>query len=104
LAAADIVFLALLASSKRALISPALTLSLLTFLMIGSITGDVFAFPSLGFVMIALIHVPVLTEWNSRQKADVRNRVAGGDDIYSRSRVLTGFIQSRRQFPLGGAE
>lgn len=96
LTAADILFLLLLASSRRAIIPPVLTLSLLTFLVIVSTTGEVLAFPGLGFVMIALLHVPVLTKWNwSSPRTDMRAESGKRDDVESRAPIRTAFVERR---------
>jgi hypothetical protein len=65
LVAVDILFVLRYALSRFSLVPPALTMSLLALLIITSITGEGLAFPSLAFVLLALLHVPVLTQRNS---------------------------------------
>jgi hypothetical protein len=65
LLAIDLLFVLRYAASRSSIVPPALTLSLLALLVIASITGEVMAFPGLGFVMLSLLHVPVLTQLNS---------------------------------------
>lgn len=62
LAAADIIYVSAYASSRRAVTSPSLTLSLLAFLMVVSITSESLVFPGLGFVLLVLLHAPVLAQ------------------------------------------
>jgi exopolysaccharide production protein ExoQ len=64
LAAVDLLFVLRYASSRPSVVPPALTLSLLALLTITSITGEGLALPSLTFVMLCLLHVPVLTHRN----------------------------------------
>jgi O-antigen ligase len=69
LLAVDLLFLLRYASSRRSLVPPALTLSLLALLVVTSITGEGLAFPSLSFVMLALLHVPVVAQRSSMAHA-----------------------------------
>jgi hypothetical protein len=65
LLAVDLLFLLRYASSRLSLVPPSLTLSLLAVLVISSITGESLAFPSLPFVMLTLLHVPVVAQRSS---------------------------------------
>ncbi len=62
LAASDILYLFAHASGRRSITPPSLTLSLLAFLVLVSITGEVLALPGLGFVLLSLLHAPVLAQ------------------------------------------
>jgi hypothetical protein len=64
LAAADILFVMWYAASRDALVPPALTLSILTLLLVTSVTGEGLALPSASFAMLALLHAPILAERN----------------------------------------
>jgi hypothetical protein len=82
LAAADVLFLLRHLSSRGSLTPSAATLSLLMFLIIDSFVSEIFAFPGVGFGMLALLHVPVLArlsrpelprdEWSSSPTLKLR--------------------------------
>jgi hypothetical protein len=65
LLAIDLLFVLRYASSRPSVVPPALTLSLLVLLIIASITSEELAVVSLMFVILSLLHVPVLTQRNS---------------------------------------
>ena len=58
LAAADILFVIWYAASRNALVPPSVTLSILTFLLVTSVTGEGLALPSASFAILALLHAP----------------------------------------------
>jgi hypothetical protein len=65
LVAAGFTFLFVQVSGRRAVADPALSLSLVVFLAVASITSDTLALPGLGFVTLALLYVPALAGWNA---------------------------------------
>ena len=67
LASADILFLAWRSSSRRSLMPPALTMSLIALLVVVSTASEGLSFPGVMFTMVAFLHAPVLAEWNSRR-------------------------------------
>jgi hypothetical protein len=65
LLAADVLFVLRYASSRDAIVSPSLTVSLLALLIVASISGEALVFPGVSFVLLAFLHVPVLAQRNS---------------------------------------
>jgi hypothetical protein len=89
----DILYLLTHASSRQSVTPPSLILSLLAFLVVASITSETLAFPGIGFVMLALLHGPVLARRSSLSPGGgVRSGGPRGDDADSESRVLPAFV------------
>jgi hypothetical protein len=65
LLAADVLFVLRHALSRHCFVPPSMTVSILALLVVASITGEGLVLPGLAFVLLALLHVPVLAERNS---------------------------------------
>jgi O-antigen ligase/polysaccharide polymerase Wzy-like membrane protein len=62
--------------SRRAVADQALMMAMLAFLVVASIASETLVIPGLGFVILALLHVPILVERNSWGGADLRDGAA----------------------------
>jgi O-Antigen ligase len=83
---ADVLFVLRHAWSRVALAPSSVTVSLLAFLTLVSITSEGIVFPGLSFVLLALLHVPVLTKLNLEYRSHrVRAVAASGDAVASKS-------------------
>jgi len=65
LLAADVLFVLRHALSRHTFVPASMTVSIWALLVVTSITGEGLVLPSLTFVLLALLHVPVLAERNS---------------------------------------
>jgi hypothetical protein len=65
LLAADVLFVLRHALSRHSFVPHSMTVSILALLVVSSITGEGLVYPGIAFVLLALLHVPVLAERNS---------------------------------------
>ena len=65
LLAIDVLYVLRHAWSREAFVPPSVSVSILAFLLVMSITGEGLVVPGIAFVLLALLHVPVLAKRNS---------------------------------------
>jgi len=73
---ADVLFLFGYLLIRKSIIAPTASLSILAFLLIVSTVSELLVFPGVGYGILALLHVPVLAQLNSRGETTDGLRVA----------------------------